>query len=191
MAVLLFIVALPFLFLVAAIVVRVWEKRLVWPYVPADAATIPATGYMAAATSAATSLGFVPCGVFRDGKGPLYRIRYELWLAAERDALLLVGGGRMAGIAIDGSSLFTRLSNGRCLATLDNEALQRVRPRRIDPGSRASSRAARDAAAAPPARRVGSRRTGSTVHRRLGGAPRTAEPEDSPSRRQGLRQFQR
>ena len=122
MAVLLFIVALPFLFLVAAIVVRVWEKRLVWPYVPADATTIPATGYMAAATSAATSLGFVPCGVFRDGKGPLYRIRYELWLAAERDALLLVGGGRMAGIAIDGSWLFTRLSNGRCLATLDNEA---------------------------------------------------------------------
>jgi hypothetical protein len=119
---LLFIVALPLLLLVAAVVVRMWEKRLVWPYLPAEPATTPATAYMKAIASAAQSAGFVPCGVFRDGKGSMYKIRYELWLAPERDALLLVGGGRMAGIPVDASWLFTRLSNGRCIATLDNEA---------------------------------------------------------------------
>jgi hypothetical protein len=119
---LLFVVGLPLVFLVVAVGLRVWEKRLVWPYVPADSASTPATSYMTAAASAAQSLGFVLCGVFRDGKGPMYKIRYDLWLAEQRDALLVVGGGRMAGIPVDGSWLFTRLSNGRCLATLDTEA---------------------------------------------------------------------
>jgi hypothetical protein len=119
---LLFIVALPLALLLVAVVLRMWEKRLVWPYVPAENASTPATSYMTAAASAAQSLGFAPCGVFRDGKGAMYKIRYDLWLTQERDALLLVGGGTMAGIPVDGSWLFSRLSNGRCLATLDNEA---------------------------------------------------------------------
>ena len=110
----------PLVLLLAAIAARLWERRLIWPYVPADGSTV-ATRYTASATAAAEALGFTPHGVFRDGKGRIYRIRYELWLSRERDALLLIGGGSLAGIPVDGSWLFTRLSNGKCLTTLDDE----------------------------------------------------------------------
>jgi hypothetical protein len=99
-----------------------WETRLVWPYVAADAATAPATAYLTTTAESARELGFAPLGVFRDGKGKLYRIRYELWSAPEADVLLLIGGGTVAGMPVDGSWLFTRLANGQCIVSIDNEA---------------------------------------------------------------------
>jgi hypothetical protein len=120
MPMLLLAFSLPLALLLLAIAARMWERRLVWPYVPDDG-KVPATRYTTAAAGAAQGLGFTPLGAFRDGKGRMYRIRYELWIAPGRDALLLVGGGSLAGIPVDGSWLFTRLGNGRCLATLDDE----------------------------------------------------------------------
>jgi hypothetical protein len=116
----LYVLAIPSFFLLFALGAKIWERRLVWPYAPADVATSP-TRYTTAASAAAGSLGFTAYGVYKDAKGALYRIRYELWLAPERDVLLLIGGGTLAGIPVNASWLFTRLGDGRCLATLDEQ----------------------------------------------------------------------
>jgi hypothetical protein len=122
MELLLVVLALPVALLLLALVARMWEPRLVWPYVSVDGGVSQATNYMARTSAAARALGFSPEGVFRDGKGRLYRVRYELWSAPQRDVLLLVGGGTVAGIPVDGSWLFTRLGDGRCIASIDTEA---------------------------------------------------------------------
>ena len=156
---LLIVLAAPFALLLAAVVARMWEKRLVWPYVPADAVTIQATSYTRTTAEEAEGLGFAQLGVFRDGKGRIYRIRYELWGAPRGDVLLLVGGGGIGGIPVDGSWLFTRLSNGGCIASIDNEAgrehdltgliHESVYPRRTLEALLASHRQAVAAAGAP------------------------------------------
>lgn len=126
--------------------IGLWEKRLVWPYVPLDPAAFgiravefdaanpyaatastmdevqpPLTPYAARAAEGALSMGFVPVGSFRDGKGAMYRIRYEFYLSPERAVLALVGGGAIAAIPLNGTWLFTLLADGRCLRTVDNQ----------------------------------------------------------------------
>lgn len=114
--------AVSFALLLAAIVARMAEKRLVWPYVAADEGSTRATSYLTKTATAAEALGFLRLGVFRDGKGRIYKIRYELWCAPHGEALLLMGGGSVGGIPLDGSWVFTRLVNGRCILSIDNEA---------------------------------------------------------------------
>jgi hypothetical protein len=110
--------ALPVLLLVFALLARVWEKRLVWPYASGDEP--PRTSRMSTSAGDAETLGFRRVSVGRDAKGRIYRIRYEFWLPPEHDSLLLIGGGSLAGMPVDGSWLFTRLSNGRCLVSVDD-----------------------------------------------------------------------
>jgi len=110
--------AIPVLLLAFALLARMWEKRLVWPYALGDEP--PQTSRMSTSVGAAGTLGFRRVSVGRDAKGSMYRIRYEFWLPPEHDSLLLIGGGSLAGMAVDGNWLFTRLSNGRCLVSVDD-----------------------------------------------------------------------
>ena len=120
MPVLLLVFLLPLALLVAAGLARIWEKRLVWPYAPADE-SMERTSYMTDAAARAQALRFKPIAALCAAKGGVYRIRYELWLSGDGETLLLIGGGRLAAIPVNGSWLFTRLSNGRCVVTLDEE----------------------------------------------------------------------
>jgi len=112
----------PFAILVLATLVRMCEKHLVWPYLPADAGTIKPTRYMKKTSEAAEAVGFMPLGAFRDARGGVYKIRYDFLVSPAKDVLLVTGGGAMAGIRVDASWLLTSLSNGRCIVSLDNAA---------------------------------------------------------------------
>jgi hypothetical protein len=113
------ILAVPALFVALALLARIWERRLTWPYDDREEPPAP-TSRMASSAGRARALGFRSVAVARDGKGRRYRIRYEFWLPPERDALLLIGGGSIAGLAVEGNWLFTRLSDGTCLVSLDD-----------------------------------------------------------------------
>jgi hypothetical protein len=114
-----------------------WEKRLVWPYVkdkdpakeldpidpyfaPGIAAPLEITEYAIAVNEEVEDLGFQPLGHFFDGKGKIYKLRYDFWLAPDRLVLVMVGGGTLAGIPLQATWLYTRLRDGRCLVTIDD-----------------------------------------------------------------------
>src|SRR5437660_380537 len=96
-----------------------WEKRLLWPYLSMTPWPDP-TPYMVAAAASAQATGLVRLGVWRDGRGRVYSVRYEFWLPPERDALVMIAGGRMKTTHIDATCVFTRLGDGRYLVTIDN-----------------------------------------------------------------------
>lgn len=141
---LLLIAAVTVLPMALTIPIGLLEKRLVWPYIPleeeaavprrtdfdptnpyaagaagSDLADLPLSRYAATAREFALSMGFVHVGGFRDGKGRIYKVRYDFYLSPERDVLALVGGGAIATIPLIGTWLFTRLTDGRCLRTVD------------------------------------------------------------------------
>ena len=102
------------------------EKRLVWPFVPAadlpPDRVPPASEYAHAAARAATQAGFTWLGTFGDGKGKLYRIRYDVFRAPQGDVLAFVGVGTVASMPVQNTWLNTLLSDGRRLMTIDNQA---------------------------------------------------------------------
>jgi hypothetical protein len=114
-----------------------WEKRLVWPYVsevgfeteaepdrsnpyapPVTRDPMAVGPYASAVCQQAEQLGFRPIGHRFDGKGKLYKIRYDFWLAPDRIVLAMIGG-KLAGITLEATWLYTRLGNGHCVVTLD------------------------------------------------------------------------
>lgn len=126
--------------------IGLWERRMVWPYVLIDEhapvaapmridsanpyaagslaavdPTPPITPYAARTITTAAQLGFRSLGVFRDGKGRIYQVRYDFLLSRERDVLALIGSGTIAGIRLNNTWLFTRLADGRCLRTVDTQ----------------------------------------------------------------------
>lgn len=125
--------------------VGLWEKRLVWPYVPleeeptaplsgpvdpsnpyavssASAALLqPPTEKAMRANEAAHSLGFRYLGAYRHGGGALYHVRYDAWISAEHEVLALVGGGKLASVPLDNVWLFTQLANGLMLITITSQ----------------------------------------------------------------------
>lgn len=99
------------------------ERRLVWPYVPAadvpPERCPPPTPYAQAASEAAAAAGFTWLGPFADGKGKLYRLRYDFYLSPEQNVVALVGTGAMASVPVQNIWLFTLLADGHCLVTVD------------------------------------------------------------------------
>lgn len=129
------------------VLVCLWEKRLVWPYVPLEAPPAPVspaleesdnpyavgravevmgnlapTDYAVRAVEGAKALGFRPLDVLRDGKGRIYKIRYDFWLSPGREVLAIIGGGILGVIPVRNTWLITPLSDGRRLVTLDNQS---------------------------------------------------------------------
>ena len=102
------------------------EKRLVWPYVPAAWAvpgSIPGlNAYAQVAGSAATEMGFVWTGAFGDGKGKLYKLRYNFLLSPERDVFALAGNGSTASVPAQSTWLYTLLKDSRAVATVDSQS---------------------------------------------------------------------
>jgi hypothetical protein len=132
--------------LIPTVMAALWERRLVWPYVPlaergerrqldasitanpaalrrppAEESVLVPTEEAARANAAAEDLGFEPLGAFRDGKGHIYRIRYDFWLGPDHEILALISSGTLMHIPVRSIWLFTRLADGRCLTTVNSQ----------------------------------------------------------------------
>ncbi len=142
------IIALPLLILgpiLLTVAAALWEKRVVWYFVPVDEQQAakpggfdPTNPYAASAAaqpsvpppsvdaaqanSAAQNLGFAFLGTFRDAKGASYKVRYDFWISPERDVLVNVGCGTIFGMAVDARWLYTRLQDGRLVVTVTDQA---------------------------------------------------------------------
>lgn len=101
------------------------ERRLAWPYVPVAEMPPdrlpPPNSYAGWASAAAAEAGFSWRGAFADGKGKLYRLRYDFFRSPDGDVLALVGAGTMASIPVQTTWLYSRLAGGRCLVTFDSQ----------------------------------------------------------------------
>ena len=89
--------------------------------VPADRFPAPSP-YADEMSSAAAAALFTWPGTFADGKGKLYRLRYDFFRSPTGDVLALVGTGTMASITMRTTWLYTLLADGRCLVTFDSPA---------------------------------------------------------------------
>lgn len=121
-----FLVLIPLLLIGLITLTAAKEKRLVWPYVPEALAapeSLPAlNSYSHVAGSAATEMGFLWVGAFGDGKGKLYRIRYNFFLSPTGDILALVGNGAVASVPTQSTWLYTLLEDGRAVVTVDSQS---------------------------------------------------------------------
>lgn len=124
-------IILPFLaiatfFVVLITLVSAVEKRLVWPYVPESLASPenlpPMQSYTMVAGSAATEAGMIWIGTFADGKGKLYKLRYNFFASPTGDVLALVGEGTVASVRTRSTWLYTLLPGGRGLVTVDSQS---------------------------------------------------------------------
>ncbi len=78
------------------------------------------SAYFSAMNDAAAQLGFEMDGVFaqrRDSR--TYRSCMALWLSRDRGTLLVVGGGKIAGMNYRRTFLLSRLSEDKSLVTVD------------------------------------------------------------------------
>jgi len=126
MAALYFFLGIMVISLVGITLVSALEKRLVWPYIPASdippEGCPPPTPYALEAAAAATTAGFTWLGTFADGKGKLYRLRYDFFQSPEGDVLALVGTGTVASVPVQTTWLYTLFAGGRCLVTVDHQS---------------------------------------------------------------------
>jgi hypothetical protein len=112
--------ALRAFFAIVIVTMSMRERRLVMPYVPfAPNEPFPETPYAAATNALAAKLEFRHLGAFRDGKGTKYAIRYDLWISPDNTLLAVVGGGKLAGIPVDGTWMYGRLADSRAVVTTD------------------------------------------------------------------------
>src|SRR5262245_61539442 len=126
------------------VVVAMWEKRVVWYFLPVDRTTgkptplDPHNPYAASgiplpqvpppsvdasqANSAMQTMGFTFLGTHGDAKGAKYHVRYDFWVSPERDVLVNVGCGTIIGINVDARWLYTRLQDGRTIVTVSDQS---------------------------------------------------------------------
>jgi hypothetical protein len=100
-----------FFFLVVG--AALWEKRPVQPYyVPDEGKEYPVAPAAQKFNQEAGRLKFTRGCVCHDGKGKLYRIRYDFWLSPDQRTLAVVGSGTLASIPVKGIWLWSRGKDG-------------------------------------------------------------------------------
>ena len=120
-------ITLALLLLVGIVAAALWERRPVQPYI------VPETGNVYRPTktansenSAAEMLGYIHVGLAHDGKGRLFRVRYDFWIAPDYSTLGVVGGGTVATIPVNGVWLWSRNTNGQIICTTNEIGEQDV-----------------------------------------------------------------
>lgn len=112
--------------LASIILVSAWEKRLVWPYLPEKEATLnqlpSASAHALAVATAAQASQFTKIGTFADGKGKLYRVRYDFLRSPTGDVLALISSGTVASMPVETVWLYSLLTDGHCLLTFDKQS---------------------------------------------------------------------
>jgi hypothetical protein len=112
-------------FFVAIIAACLWEKRPVQPYyVPNEGDEYDASDDAEQANDEAEAVGYQYGGLCHDGKGRLYRVRYDFWIAPDQGTLAIVGSGTVAGIPVNGVSLYSPKDDDRFHWTTNNNGEQ-------------------------------------------------------------------
>jgi hypothetical protein len=112
-----------FLILFLTMVARL-EKRMVWPYGSPEAQPQCAdtSGYGGRWVGDALKNGFSFLGWSPDLKGPRYQVSYALLASAERDCFVIIGIGRILSMALRGTWIYTRTTDGKVFYTTDNQS---------------------------------------------------------------------
>ena len=112
-----------FFFVLQAVIARV-EKRMVWPYGSPEAQPqfADSEGYRARCVAGALQAGFSFLGWLPDRKGPRYRVSYAMLVSPERDCFVIIGVGTILSMALRGTWIYTRATDGRVFYTTDNQS---------------------------------------------------------------------
>src|SRR5262249_20854143 len=95
------------------------------PYAAPEAQPpVEVTPYGDATCQKLESLGFSYRGVHYDLRRGIYKLRYDFWRSPDNVVLGVVGDVPLAGIPVSGTSLYARLDDERCLATIDEPKSQ-------------------------------------------------------------------
>ncbi len=126
-ALLLFIIFGPMMF------AALYEKRMVWPYGPVIKEQINArnmkaceddkiNNYVVSFISDALEKGFEYLGCFNDAKGGKYKIVYHTLISPDKYTLAIIGGGKIIGMRVWGTWLFSKSDNEHGYYTVDNQS---------------------------------------------------------------------
>lgn len=96
------------------------EKRWISFFEPCDEEDLPTpSAYTRAMNNMALQQGFWNCEWFRHCKGRLYRATATFWLSQDGLTLLVVGGGKIAGVNFKTTFLYSKPTGGPVLVTSD------------------------------------------------------------------------
>jgi hypothetical protein len=105
-----------------AVLAAMADRQITWPYGTHASPSPP--DLMRGAGQAARLAGLEPVEVLASAKSRLHGMRCEFFVSRERELLLVVGHGHVAGLSVDPCYVFTRLSDGRCLVTVDDPQVE-------------------------------------------------------------------
>jgi hypothetical protein len=108
--------------------VAMWEKRVVWPYgeLMRKPAFEDTTGYLARWASDAIAEGFVLLGWAADVRGNRYQLSYGILVSPDGECVAVVSAGKILGIPMQGTKLFSQGTNGRVLFTSEHQNLVEI-----------------------------------------------------------------
>jgi hypothetical protein len=114
-------------FFVAIVAAALWEKRPIQPYYVPDAGEEYEPSPIAAtANRQAAAIGFQHVVACHDGKGRLYRVRYDFWIDRNNAIFAVVGSGTIAKTAVNGVWLYSRKADGQVLCTANEPGSQDI-----------------------------------------------------------------
>ncbi len=114
-------------FFIAIVAASLWEKRPVQPYyVPDEGDEYEPSADAEQANEEAEESGYRHGGICHDGKGRLYRVRYDFWIAPDQRTLAIVGSGTVARVPVNGISFYSCADNSRVLWTTNNKGEQDI-----------------------------------------------------------------
>jgi len=71
-------------------------------------------------------LGYQHRTTCHDGKGKLYRVRYDFWVAPDDKTIAVIGSGSVASMKVFGVTLYSRTADGRTLCTTNERGDQDI-----------------------------------------------------------------
>jgi len=100
-------------FLLCAVVgAAIWERRPIQPYyIPDQEQEYEASPTARYANAKAIELGFRHDCLCHDGKGKLYRVRYDLWVSPDALTFAVIGSGTVASVQVNGIWLYSQRPN--------------------------------------------------------------------------------
>ena len=127
------IVILVFVLFGPSAIAALVEKRMVWPYAPLGEKEITREGMNAGGNAAAnayimrfireaTSEGFEYLECMRDAKGSKYKIIYHFLVSQDKYTLAIIGGGKILGLGVKGTWLYSKSNNEGCYYSVDNQS---------------------------------------------------------------------
>jgi hypothetical protein len=127
------VVILVFLMFGPSAIAALVEKRMVWPYAPLGEKEITSEGlnpgdnaaanaYIMRFIHEATSEGFQYLECMRDAKGSKYKIIYHFLISPDKYTLAIIGGGKILGIGVKGTWLYSKSNNEGCYYSVDNQS---------------------------------------------------------------------